>query len=140
MMKIGVVMGEVGKHGDKREKGGRRRNPYLRIFGEVLGEQSCKEGVLLEIVLFEGIQQLRACTRFGLEGPKGYLWSWVVGETSPVGRVARLVEFQNLGRTFGCREKQGKTTNKDSNKGGPTSYLQEFSSRYVIVSTFANSV
>ena len=25
MMKIGVVMEEVGKHGDKREKGGRRR-------------------------------------------------------------------------------------------------------------------
>ena len=56
-----------------------------------LGEQSCKEGVLLEIVSFEGIQQLRACTQFGLGGPKGYLWSWVVGETSPVGRVARLV-------------------------------------------------
>ena len=26
-----------------------------------------------------------------LGGPKGYLWSWVVGETSPVGRVAKLV-------------------------------------------------
>ena len=25
MIKIGVVMGEVGKHGDKREKGGRRK-------------------------------------------------------------------------------------------------------------------
>ena len=24
MIKIGVVMGEVGEHGDKREKGGRR--------------------------------------------------------------------------------------------------------------------
>ena len=46
----------------------------------------------MEIVFFvEGIQQLRACTWFGLGGPKGYLWSWVVGETSPVGRVARLV-------------------------------------------------
>ena len=29
MMKIGVVMGEVGKHGDKREKGGRRRGSFL---------------------------------------------------------------------------------------------------------------
>ena len=67
----------------------------------------------------------------------------MVGETLPVGRVAKLVglvEFQNLGRTFGCREKQGKTTSKDSNKGGPTSYLQVFSSRYVIVSTLANYV
>ena len=109
-----------------------------------MGEESCKEGVLLEIVFFEGIQQLRACTRFGLGGPKGYLWSWVVGETLPVGRVARLVwvwlSFRTLGKTFGCRENQGKTTNKDSNKGGPTSYLQVFSSRYVIVSTLENSV
>ena len=40
---------------------------------------------------FEGIQQLRACTRFGLGCLNGYLWSWVVGETSPVGRVTRLV-------------------------------------------------
>ena len=92
MMKIGVVMGEVGKHGDKREKGGRRKGSFSYLsFREVMEEGSCKEGVLLEIVIFEGIQQLRACTRFGLGGPKGYLWSWVVGETSPVGRVARLV-------------------------------------------------
>ena len=53
----------------RKERG--EGDPYLRIFGEVLGEQSCKEGVLLEIVFFEGIQQLRACTRFGLGGSKG---------------------------------------------------------------------
>ena len=29
MMKIGVVMGEVGKHEDKREKGGRGRGSSL---------------------------------------------------------------------------------------------------------------
>ena len=29
MMKIWVVMGEVGKHEDKREKGGRRRGGFL---------------------------------------------------------------------------------------------------------------
>ena len=29
MMKTGVVMGEVRKHGDKREKGGRRRGSFL---------------------------------------------------------------------------------------------------------------
>ena len=45
-----------------------------------------------------------------------------------------LVEFQNLGRTFGSREKQGKMTNKGSNKGGPTSYLQVFSSIIMAIS------
>ena len=72
-----------------RKEGGEGDHPYLSFFLEVLGEESCKEGVF--VGYFEGIQQLRACTRFGLGGPKGYLWSWVVGETSPVGRVARLV-------------------------------------------------
>ena len=56
-----------------------------------MGEEGCKEGIFVGDCYFEGIQQLRDCTWFVLGGPKGYLWSWVVGETSPVGRVARLV-------------------------------------------------
>ena len=94
-----------------------------------MGEGSCKEGVLLEIVILRGYNS-RACTRFGLGGPKGYLWSW--GSARPRQLAGwknwfGLVEFQNLGRTFGYREKQGETTSKDSNKGGSTSYLQVFS-------------
>ena len=72
-----------------RKEGGEGDHSYLSFFGEVLGEEGCKEGGFVGD--FEGIQQLKACTWFGLGGPKGYLWSWVVGETSPVGRVARLV-------------------------------------------------
>ena len=91
MMKIGVVMGEVCKHGDKREKGGRRRASFLPWFLEKFWEKrAARMGFLLEIVLLRGYNS-RAFTRFGLRGPKGYLWSWVVGETSPVGRVEKLV-------------------------------------------------
>ena len=71
-----------------RKEGGERGILMLSFFGE-FGRESCKEGFLVGD--FEGIQQLRPCTRFGLGGPKGYLWSWVVCETSPVGRVAKLV-------------------------------------------------
>ena len=68
-------------------------------------------------------------------GGRRDLASWQGGKTG-----LDWLSFRALGRTFGCREKQEKMTNKDSNKGGPTSYLQVFSSRYVIVSTLANSV
>ena len=51
MMKIGVVMGEVGKHGDKREKGGRRKGGILTlVFLRSLGEKAAKKGFLLEIL------------------------------------------------------------------------------------------
>ena len=58
-------------------------------FLESLGEKAAKKDFLLEIL--KGYNSWGPCTRFGLGGPKGYLWSWVVGETSPVGRVAKLV-------------------------------------------------
>ena len=57
-----------------RKEGGEGIILMLSFFGEVLGEEGCKEGVLLEIVLLRGYNS-RACTRFGLGGPKGYLWS-----------------------------------------------------------------
>ena len=51
MIKIGVVMGEVGNHGDKREKGGRRRGDFLcLVFLESLGEKAAKKDFLLEIL------------------------------------------------------------------------------------------
>ena len=56
---------------------------------ESWGEKAAKKGFLLEIL--RGYNSWGPCTRFGLGGPKGYLWSWVVGETSLVGRVAKLV-------------------------------------------------
>ena len=71
-----------------------------------MGERVARKGFLLEIL--RGYNSWGPCTRFGLGGPKGYLWSWVVGETSPVGRVAKLVglvEFPKLGKDFGCRDK-----------------------------------
>ena len=61
---------------------------FLRSFGR---RELQRRGFVGDCFLVEGIQQLRACTQFGLGGPKGYLGSWVVGETSPVDRVARLV-------------------------------------------------
>ena len=51
MIKIGVVMGEVGKHGDKREeKGGEEGILMLSFFLESLGEKAAKKGFLLEIL------------------------------------------------------------------------------------------
>ena len=71
-----------------RNEGGERGEHYLS-FLRSLGEKAAKKGFLLEIL--RGYNSWGPCTRFGLGGPKGYLWSWVVGETSPVGRVAKLV-------------------------------------------------
>ena len=144
MIKIGVVMGEVGKHGDKREKGGRRRRILmLSFFLERFWEKrAARKGFLLEIVI---LRDTTVGLVLGLgsrvqRGTFGAGWSVRPRQLAGWQDWFGLVEFQSLGRTFGCREKQGKTTNKDSNKGGPTSYLQVFSSRYVIVSTLANSV
>ena len=71
-----------------RNEGG-ERGILMLSFWESLGEKAAKKDFLLEIL--KGYNSWGPCTRFGLGGPKGYLWSWVVGETSPVGRVAKLV-------------------------------------------------
>ena len=47
---------------------------FLEKFWE---KRAARKGFLLGIVLLRGYNS-RACTRFGLGGPKGYLWSWVV--------------------------------------------------------------
>ena len=74
-----------------RKEGGEGIILMLSFFLEKFWEKrAARKGFLLEIVLLRGYNS-RACTRFGLGGPKGYLWSWVVGETLPVGRVAKLV-------------------------------------------------
>ena len=57
----------------KGRKEGGERGILTLVFFEKFGRESCKEGFL--VGYFEGIQQLRPCTRFGLGGPKGYLWS-----------------------------------------------------------------
>ena len=83
---------------------------------------------MLEIVILRGYNSLGLVLGLGSgvqRGTFGAGWQDWFG----------LIEFQNLGRTFGCKEKQGKTASKDSNKGGPTSYLQVFSN-----SIMANSV
>jgi len=40
-----------------RKEGGEREDSYLSFFGEVLGEEGCKEGILVGDCSFEGIQQ-----------------------------------------------------------------------------------
>ena len=96
-----------------------------------MGEESCKEGVLWDIVfLLRGYNSLGLVLGLGSgvqRGTFGAGWSARPRQLAGWQDWFGLVEFQNLGRTFGCREKQGKTANKGSNKGGPTSYLQVFS-------------
>ena len=74
----------------RKEGGEGDDDSYLSFLEKFWEKRATRKGFLLEIVLLRGCNS-RACTRFGLGGPKGYLWSWVVGETSPVGMVARLV-------------------------------------------------
>ena len=94
-----------------------------------LGELSCKEGFLLEIV-FEGIQQLGALYSVWARGSKGVplelggrrdLASWQGGKTG-----SGWLSFRNLGRTLAAGIRQGETASKDINNGGSTSYLQVF--------------
>ena len=73
----------------KGRKEGGEGGILMLSFLEILGEKAAKKDFLLEI--WKGYNRWGPCTRFGLGGPKGYLWSWVVGETSPVGRVEKLV-------------------------------------------------
>ena len=96
-----------------------------------LREQSCKEGVLLEIVFLREYNSLGLVLSLGLGVQRvtfGAGWSARPRRLAGWQNWFRLVEFQSLGRTFGCREKQGETANKDNNNGGSTSYLQVFSS------------
>ena len=109
-----------------------------------MGEESCKEGVLLEIVFFfRGYNSLGLVLSLGSgvqRGTFGARWSARPLQLAGWQDWFGLVGFQSFGKDFDYKEKQGKTANKDSNKGGPTSYLHVFSSRYVIVSTLENSV
>ena len=100
-------------------------------------KRAARKGFLLEIVILRGYNSLGLVLGLGSgvqRGTFGAGWSARPRQLAGWQDWFGLVEFQNLGRTFGCREKQGKTTNKGSNKGGPTSYLQVFSSIIMAIS------
>ena len=108
---------------------------FLEKFWE---KRAARKGFLLEIVILRGYNSLGLILGLGSgvqRGTFGAGWSVRPRQLAGWQDWFGLVEFQNLGRTFGCREKQGKTTSKDNNKGGSTSYPQVFFS-----SIMANSV
>ena len=127
MMKIGVVMGEVGN---------------MRILTLVLGrkfweKRAARKGFLLEIL--RGYNSLglysvwaRRSKGVPLElGGQRDLASWQGGTNGWGWLSFRTWE----GLLAAGKRKEKKTASKDSNKGGSTSYLQVFSS-----SIMANSV
>ena len=117
MRKIGVVMGEersanMGIRG--RKEGGEGDLFFTLGFWEKLGgeqrlgEQSCKEGFCWRLFLLRGYNSLGLVLGLGSgvqRGTFGAGWSARPRQLAGWQDWFGLVEFQNLGRTFGCREK-----------------------------------
>ena len=86
-----------------------------------------KKGVLLDIL--RGYNSLGLVLGLGSgvqRGTFGARWSARPRQLVGWQKWFGLVEFHSLGRSFGCRKKQGEAASKDINNGGSTSYLQVF--------------
>ena len=120
-----------------RKEGGEGDHPYLSFFEKFREKRAARKGFCWRLLFLRGYNSLGLVLGLGSgvqRGTFGAGWSARPRQLAGWQNWFGLVEFQNLGRTFGCKGKQGKTTNKGSNKGGPTSYLQVFSSIIMAIS------
>ena len=95
-----------------RKEGGEGDHPYLSFFLRSFGRRELKEGVLLEIFL-RGYNSLGLVLGLGSgvqRGTFGAGWSARPCQLAGWQDWFGLVEFQNLGRTFGYRENLGKNS------------------------------